>query len=236
MDEHAPMTGAGILVTGVLALALVLLAYSFGPAYLRVARRELSRGERLAQVADRLGLAYSADDPSFPGATALHLPFELFSRGERQSCENVMAGELRGRGVRAFDFLYVEEGATEPLRFSCAIVEIGGDVPHLVIEPASALPDGPAAHDGGRVLLEWGDFNARYRVFTPERGFAAALLDVQVMGWLMDGAPRLAITWETQRAYVLARAPTCEPDAFAELIGAAVDFAGRVPRAVGSIA
>jgi hypothetical protein len=31
------------------------------------------------------------------------------------------------------------------------------------------------------VRLEWGDFNARYRVISPDRGFAAALLDLELM-------------------------------------------------------
>jgi hypothetical protein len=230
------MNATGFAAIGLLAFAIVALLYFFGPAYLRGARRELTRGERIAQIAAELGLTFSTSDPAFPGATSLHYPFELFSRGDRQVCENVMAGELNGLGVRAFDLLYFMENATEPVRCSCAIAEIGGDVPHLVIEPASPAPELPASHDGERVLLEWGDFNARFRVFTRERGFAAALLDVQVMAWLMDSGPRLAITWETQRRYLLARAALCEPDAFAELIKATVEFARRVPKAAGRLA
>jgi hypothetical protein len=229
------VTLTGIAVIGLVTVAIVALVYLFGPAYLRGARRELTRSERIAHVATELGLAFSAGDPAFPGATALHYPFELFSRGDRQLCENVIAGELRGVSVRAFDLLYFTEAA-EPVRWSCAIAEIGGDVPHLVIEPASSVPEAPASHDGARVYLEWGDFNARYRVFTRERGFAAALLDVPVMAWLMDSAPRVAITWETQRRYLLARAPLCEPEALAELIKAAAEFGRRVPKAAGSIA
>ena len=230
------VTSAGITAIVALALLLVVGAYLFAPAYLRGTRRELTRSERLAAVASSLGLAFSANDPAFPGATPLHFPFELFSRGERQLCENVMAGELDGVGVRALDFLYSPDETNEPVRCSCVIVEIGGDVPHLVIEPASAVPETPAAHDGTRVLLEWGDFNARYRVFTRERSFAAALLDVPVMAWLMDSAPRTAIIWETQRRYLLARAATCEPETFAELIRGTVAFGRRVPKAAGTIA
>lgn len=235
MDEHLAVTLTGIAAVGLLTVAIVVLAYLFGPAYLRGARRELTRSERIAQVASELGLAFSAGDPAFPGATPLHYPFELFSRGDRQLCENVIGGELHGVDVRAFDLLYFGETA-EPVRWSCAIAEIGGDVPHLLIEPASSMPEVPASHDGERVLLEWGDFNARYRVFTRERGFAAALLDVSVMAWLMDSAPRVAITWETQRRYLLARTPLCEPEAFAELIQAAAEFGRRVPKGAGSIA
>jgi hypothetical protein len=236
MDEHQPVTATGIAAIGLLVIVIAGLAYLFGPAYLRRARRELTRSERIAEIAAELGLTFSAGDPAFPGATSLHFPFELFSRGDRQVCENVIAGELDGMGVRAFDLLYFSETAPEPVRWSCAIAEIGGDVPHLVIEPASPGPELPASHDGERVLLEWGDFNARFRVFTRERGFAAALLDVQVMAWLMDSGPRVAITWETQRRYLLARAPLCEPDAFAELIKATVEFARRVPKAAGRVA
>ncbi|TMG53226.1 MAG: hypothetical protein E6H84_12565 [Chloroflexi bacterium] len=43
--------------------------------------------------------------------------------------------------VRAFDFLYFSENATEPVRCSCAIAVIDGDVSHVLIEPSSSLPE-----------------------------------------------------------------------------------------------
>src|SRR5205814_322579 len=82
----------------------------------------------------------------------------------------------------AFDFLYRqrvdsdgEPGGklrSEPVRFSCALATVDGERPHVVIEPASApLPDRAG---GEPVRLEWGAFNARYRVISPDRGFAAS--------------------------------------------------------------
>ena len=144
-----------------------------------------------------------------------------------------MSGTLGGRAVTAFDFLYTS-GSAPANRVSCAIAEVGGSVPHLLIAPASAVTDLPAQHDGARVALEWNDFNARYHVYTPERGYAPAVLDVGTMSWLMDGAPRLPLTWELQRGFVLCRGTGIQPEAFADLLRAATEFARRVTPAATS--
>jgi hypothetical protein len=225
-----------VLIAGLIlaATALAIVPYLAWPIYLGRLRRELTRAERIARIAAELGLAFSPGDPAFPGSTALRYPFELFSRGERQVCENVSRGTLAGRAVVAFDLLGYSEGDPEPIRWSCVLVEVGGNMPHVLVEPASAVPEIPAEHDGERVLLEWADFNARYRVFTPQRGFAAALLDLEVMTWLVDAAPHLALVWEVQRGFVLCRAQGLPAEAFHELVTAAIEVARRVPKSAGS--
>jgi hypothetical protein len=80
------------------------------------------------------------------------------------------------------------------------------------------------------VRLEWGDFNARYRVVSPDRGFAAALLDLGLMTWLVDEAPDLPLTWEIQRDQVLCRAPGLAPKDVAGLVTALPEFARRISR------
>jgi hypothetical protein len=145
-----------------------------------------------------------------------------------------MRGTVAGKAVIAFDLLYRYDGDSEPVRYSCVIVEIDGTVPHLLIEPASPMPQTPAEHDGDRVELEWSDFNARYRVYTPERGFAPALLDLDVMAWLVDDAPRIPIVWEVQRGFVLGRVRDLEAEDFRELVTAGIELARRIPQAAGS--
>jgi hypothetical protein len=122
------------------AIALVI-----APIYLDLFRRELSRADELEQVARGLGLQFSRTDPAYPGSTAFHHPFELFSRGLEETCENFITGTIAGVDVVAFDFLYqhrTESDAplhndvrSEPVRYSCALARVEGERPHVVIEP-----------------------------------------------------------------------------------------------------
>lgn len=222
-------------------VALILLvlgaaAALFVPGYVERLRGELSRSDELEAVARRLGLAFARSDPLYPGSTAFRHPFELFSRGVDQSCENFMTGTVDGVPVVVFDFLYRQlldtdgdpsnDVRSEPIRHTCAIATLLGFRPHVVVEPASAPRSARA--DGEPVRLEWGDFNARYRVISPERSFATALLDVQLMAWLVDGAPRLALTWEVQRDELLCRAESLAPAYVPALVDAVAEFARRI--------
>jgi hypothetical protein len=229
------------ILVGVVAIAGAIgatLAAVFGPLYLALFRRELDRAAEMEDVARSLGLTFSRHDPAYPSSTAFRFPFELFSRGVDHTCENFMSGRSGDIEIVAFDFLYRQrfdsDGAphndldSEPIRWSCALTTVPGWRPHVVIEPASSSRTARA--DGEPVRLEWGDFNARYRVVSPERGFAAALLDVELMGWLVDDAPRLPLTWEVQRDHVLCRAPGLDPGRYAELIRATAEFARRIAR------
>jgi hypothetical protein len=226
------------LILFVFALLGGAVAAIFAPIYLDLFRRELSRSDEMTAVARTLGLRFSRTDPAYPGSTAFRYPFELFSRGIEQTCENFIAGTIGGVDVVAFDFLYRpglgsddrpdEDARSEPVRFSCALATVEGDRPHVVIEPASASLTGRA--DGEPVRLEWSDFNARYRVISPDRGFAAALLDLGLMAWLVDDAPPLALTWEIQRDQVLCRAPGLAPNDAAMLVSALPEFARRIGR------
>jgi hypothetical protein len=230
-SESVPLLFALALVGGTLAAV-------FAPLYLDLFRRELSRADELEKVAARLGLRFSRYDPAYPASTAFRYPFELFSRGIEQTCENFMTGTVAGVDVIAFDFVYrlrhdsgdepLDGGRSEAIRFSCALAEVEGERPHVVIEPASTSL--PARADGEPVRLEWSDFNARYRVISPDRGFASALLDLGLMAWLVDDAPALPLTWEIQREWVLCRAPSLAPFEAAALTTALPEFARRIAR------
>ena len=224
------------LVLFLFALVGGAVAAILAPLYLDLFRRELSRADEIREIARAQGLRFSRTDPAYPGSTAFRYPFELFSRGIEQTCENFVWGTFRGIDIVAFDFLYrlrldsdeaLDENArSEPIRFSCATATVPGDRPHVVIEPASAPLSTRA--DGEPVRLEWGAFNARYRVVSPERGFATALLDVGLMAWLVDEAPSLPLTWEVQRDQVLCRAPRLPPRDVAGLLTALPEFARRI--------
>jgi hypothetical protein len=220
------------------ALVAGAVAAIFAPLYLDRFRRELSRTDEIEQIAGALGLAFSRTDPAYPGSTAFRYPFELFSRGIEQTCENFVTGTVKGVDLVAFDFLYRQrldsdggpgnDMRSEPIRFSCALATIDGSRPHVVIEAASTPLSDRAG--GEPVRLEWGDFNTRYRVVSPDRGFAAALLDLGLMTWLVDEAPDLPLTWEIQRNQVLCRAPGLAPKDVAGLVTALPEFARRISR------
>jgi hypothetical protein len=226
------------LILFVFALVGGAVAAIFAPLYLDRLRRELTRSDEIEEIAKGLSLRFSRTDPAYPGSTAFRYPFELFSRGIEQTCENFVSGAIGGVDVVAFDFLYRlrldsdeeldEDARSEPIRFTCAAATVAGERPHVVIEPASAPRDVRA--DGEPVRLEWGDFNARYRVISPDRGFAAALLDLGLMAWLVDQAPPLALTWEIQRDQVLCRTPSLAPNDVAAVVTALPEFARRIAR------
>jgi len=227
------------LVFALLAALGAAVALVLAPIYLDRLRREISRGDEMQEIARRLGLGFSRTDPAYPGSTAFRYPFELFSRGIEQTCENFITGRIGSVDLVAFDFLYRlrldsndapnSDARSEPIRYSCAVATVHGQRPHVVIEPKFAALDVRA--DGEPVRLEWGDFNARYRVLSPDRGFAAALLDLGLMAWLVDEAPPLALTWEIQRDQVLCRAPSLEPKDVVALVNALPEFARRIARA-----
>lgn len=226
------------LVLFILGALGAVVAAVIGPIYLDLLRRELSRSERIERVAASLGLGFSSADPAYPSSSAFRHPFELFSRGIEQTCENFVTGSIDGVDVVAFDFLYRQrvdsdgdpdnDMVSEPQRHSCVVTTLPGHRPHVVIEPAAASRTGRA--DGEPVLLEWGDFNARYRVISPERSFATAILDVPLMAWLVDEAPDLPLTWEVQRDRLLCRAPNLTPERLAEMLGAAATFTRMIGR------
>jgi hypothetical protein len=221
------------LVLFILGALGALLAAVVGPIYLDLLRRELSRSERIEQFAAALGCTFSPADPAYPSSSAFRYPFELFSRGIEQICENFVTGSIDQVDLVAFDFLYRQrvdsdgdpenDVVSEPQRYSCALARIAGHRPHVVIEPATASRTVRA--DGEPVRLEWGDFNERYRVISAERSFATAILDVPLMAWLVDEAPDLPLTWEVQRDMLLCRAPSLAPDELPDLLHATAAFA-----------
>jgi hypothetical protein len=225
------------LILFLFALLGGAVAAIFAPLYLDLFRRELSRTSELEELAPTLGLRFSRTDPAYPGSTAFLHPFELFSRGIEQTCENFLTGTIGEVEIVAFDFVYrlrlgsddaEGDAPSEPIRFSCALATAGGQRPHVVIEPVSTPL--PTRADGEPVRLEWGDFNARYRVISPDRGFATALLDLGLMAWLVDDAPPIPLTWEIQRDQVLCRAPTLAPREVIGLMTAVSEFTRRISR------
>src|SRR5207249_11899201 len=92
-----------MLALGGLAAFVALIA---APFYLDRFRRELSRADEIEGIAHELSLTFARTDPAYPGSTAFHYPFELFSRGVEQICENFIGGTTGGVDLIALDLLY----------------------------------------------------------------------------------------------------------------------------------
>src|SRR5438045_435458 len=87
------------LILFVFALVGGAITAIFAPIYLDLFRRELSRADEIEEIAGRLGLRFSRADPAYPGSTAFRYPFQLFSRGIEQTCENFVTASMTGLEV-----------------------------------------------------------------------------------------------------------------------------------------
>jgi hypothetical protein len=217
-----------LLVIGfaVLAVALIYLGW-------RAARR---RREALFQLATRLGLAYSIEDPF----DTTSLPFNLFGQGDRRGAENVIHGEVGGMRVRLFDYWYeVTEhnsdgpDTTSTYRFSCALAEIEADCPHLVIDKEgvlSRLARHVGVHD---IEFESEEFNRAFKIASADRRFAFAFIDAGMMAWLLDegGVARFEVVGPLALCYV----DLVKPAEYENLLEVLRRFRSHVPSVVSSL-
>ncbi|TMD61725.1 MAG: hypothetical protein E6I87_01845 [Chloroflexi bacterium] len=241
------MSGAALIAVLLLA-AVVIGAYLAAPQYLRLFRRELTRAQAMERVTRDLGLDFAKTDPAFPGATPARYPFELFSRGVRQECENLFSGTFAGVKVTGFDFGYVDpdpdraDGTARPAdadtvwqRLTCIVAVVGGSAPHVVISGVGAVG---AAVDGA-TWAAWGvqnraiqfesrDFDRIFEVRSTDPRFAKALIDAELMAWLLATGPRWR--WELQREYALCTGGLVAPEDLRRMITTVAAFVRHVPR------
>lgn len=174
---------------GVVVL-LVLAGVGIGvAAYFRHQARQ-ARIRGVAALAQRIGFTFSQDDVD----RVVDMPFGLFSKGDGRRVELVISGAHNGLPLRIFDYWYYDEtsdgrgGRSRSYhRFTCAMVTVPAACPPLRITHEDFLTrigDHLGIHD---VELEYDDFNKRFRVKCGDQKFAFALLDGQMMQWLLDG-------------------------------------------------
>ena len=109
-----------------LALIVIWLLVSLAQRY---------RSIRLAGLASELNLHLFGRDPL--GLPQRYEGMYLFSQGHAQRARNVMIGHYQGHQLRLFDYLY-ETGLGRDRRtqqFSVVIVQVGRDLPGLLVEP-----------------------------------------------------------------------------------------------------
>jgi hypothetical protein len=145
------------------------------------------------KTADELGLRYV---PHGAAGTAeldpRRLPLELFHVGaDRSGFGEGLVGTWNGRPVRIFTYSTRlgtgREAATH--WFSCGVTDLPKQCPAVIITPSDGfsalLSRDYTLHP--RIPTVADEFDARFVVHSPDRRFASAVLDEDMMAWLIDG-------------------------------------------------
>jgi hypothetical protein len=166
---------------GVVALFLILGIVFAGVSYYQYQRRQ-SRIRAVATIGTRIGFTFTQRDPGIP-----QMPFSFFQVGHGRKAQLVISGVHNGLPMKIFDYEYYIQGnrSREYHRFTCAILTIPAACPELRLSHDNVLTrlgDHIAHHD---IQLEYDDFNRRFRVSCDHQKFAFAMLDGQMMEWLL---------------------------------------------------
>jgi hypothetical protein len=195
-----------------------------------VAFRKRPRREAMRDEARRLGLEWSSTGAS----ELLDAPFALFnwSRAASSEFDNVLSGSWHGLAVRVFDYVYAR-GENRERRLSCGLVAIPGGWPTTVIRPEGAtttLADHVGMPD---IEFESETFNRAFDVRSDDRRFASAIVDGQMMAWLLE----LGHGWgfEIRGRWILGYRDQVQPWEIGEVLSTLEAFLVRIPRAARSL-
>ncbi|MBE3133184.1 MAG: hypothetical protein IMZ55_06905 [Acidobacteria bacterium] len=143
------------------------------------------RREAMAQLAARLGLQYYADDPW--GIPSRYAQFDLFNAGHSRRASNVLAGEIDGRSVLAFDYRYTTGSGKNQTTHQrqAAILQTPIAAAKLQMRPESVL-DRVASWVGyDDIDFESDEFSRRYYVKCEDRKFAYDILHARLIDYLL---------------------------------------------------
>jgi hypothetical protein len=216
----------------VIVFGLLLVGLVFYLSYVMKERRR----QGFAQMAARLRLTYSREDPF----GILGYPFQLLHKGDGQGIENMVAGVWQEVDLRAFDYWYYDEstnsnGTTSRSyhRFNCVLLPIGADCPHLTIGREtllSSLADALSFHD---IQFESAAFNDEFNVRCEVPKFANDMIDQRMMAWLLATGSDHA--YEVVGNRLLVAGPRIDPAELPALLGVARGFVQHVPTVVSSL-
>ena len=199
------------------------------------------RNERLSQipaVAAAKGLRFSAVDPF--GST--EVAFTLFREGDGRRIESVVwldgdATSAQATPTHVFDYGFYRTHRDKYGRerqswqwFTCAMAEPDGSFPQLRIAHGGVVGDVLDRLAGDPIHFESEEFNDTFRVTCDDRRFASALIDPQMMQFLLE--TKGAVSFETMGRFVLLTSHQIAPDEMPILLGLADQFVKRIPAAV----
>jgi len=210
-------------------VVLVVLAAS-GVASLVRAKRAAD----ISTIASRAGLQYASADPF----DCTRVAFRLFTRGDGRGAENVMWREHDdGHVYRVFDYWFYKEhhdqyGQTTKTytRFSCAMALVGSAWPDIEIVPEGLMDKMMNAVGGGDIDFESEEFNRLFTVRSPDRRFASALIDAQMLDFLLS--TKAELNFELKGRWLLVWTDPVAAALMPGLLGVAERFVAHIPPVV----
>lgn len=146
------------------------------------------RREAFAVWAAKRGWIYSESDDSY----ADRFDGTPFGTGNRRRAQNVVVGQLSGRQVVAFDYLYETDAAdskgrrTTKHRYGIVAIALPALVPTLQVSQEGIAGTVVRAVGVKDIELENEDFNREFKVKGDDRKFASDVLHPQMMAFLMQ--------------------------------------------------
>ncbi len=117
--------------------------------------------------------------------------------------------------------------------FSCAMAQPDGSFPKLRVTHAGLVGEVLDRLAGDPIHFESEEFNNTFRVTCDDRRFASALIDPQMMQFLLE--TKGAVDFETMGRFVLLTSHQVAPDEMPILLGLADQFVKRIPAAVWAL-
>jgi hypothetical protein len=199
------------------------------------------RRAAIPEVAASKGLHFSSEDPF--GTTQVAFP--LFREGDGRQVESVMwlEGDIAAPGgvpSHVFDYgfyrIHHDKYGRETKTwhwFSCAVSQVQMSLPELRIAQRTAVGDVLDHLEGEPISFESEEFNQTFRVTSVDRRFASALVDPQMMEFLLQ--TKGAVSFETLGRFVLVAGTQVAADELPILLGLADAFVKRIPAAVAAL-
>jgi hypothetical protein len=194
----------------------------------------LKRRQEAASVAARAGLQYSAADPF----DCARVSFHLFRKGDGRGADNVMWWEPGdGHVFRVFDYWFYDEhrdqyGRTSKTyhRSTCAMALVGSAWPEIQIVREGIAAKMLSHVAGGDIDFESEEFNRTFAVHCPDRRFASALIDPQMLELLLSTKGEL--NFELKGRWLLVWTSPIAPKLMPGLLRVAEQFVATIPKVV----
>jgi len=192
------------------------------------------RAAEISEIASRAGLQYSSEDPF----DCTRVAFGLFTKGDGRSAENVMWLEPGdGHVYRVFDFSYYiehrgENGEAQRTyhRSSCALALVGSAWPDISIVREGLMDKVITKMAGGDIDFESEEFNRTFAVHCADRRFASALIDPQMLEFLLS--TRGELNFELKGRWLLVWTDPVKPTFMPGLLRIAEQFVSHIPPVV----
>jgi hypothetical protein len=195
------------------------------------------RASQIDDIASSAGLQYSQSDPF----DCTRVNFHLFARGDGRGAENVMWRDSNdGHVFRVFDYWYYDEykgerGQVNKVyhRSSCALALVGSSWPDIMIVREGLFGKVLTKIAGDDIDFESDEFNRLFAVHCHDRRFASALLDAQMLDFLLTTKGEL--NFELKGRWLLVWTEPLNPKLMPGLLGVAEKFVGHIPPVVWSL-